>query len=165
MHPHTLSVLVENEFGVLARVAGMFAARGYNIDSLSVAPTHDPKYSHMTIVTSGSEEIIEQIKKQLYRLMDTIQVKDLTGSKFLQRETLLVKVNAYTVGEETINEKDLGVVIQDFQAKCLDESPRSKTFELTASPEQLAQFLEKLNPFGVIEVVRTGIIAMQKGDV
>ncbi len=164
MNKHIFSVLVENEFGVLARVAGMFAARGYNIDSLSVAPTLDPHFSHMTIVTSGSEEIIEQIKKQLYRLMDTIQVKDLTGSNFLQRETVLVKVNSHHVGEETTNEEALAQVVKNFKATCLDQSTRSQTFELTSNPEQIAKFLDALSTFGVIEVVSTGIIAMQKGE-
>lgn len=164
MNQRTLSVLVENEFGVLARVASMFAARGYNIDSLSVAPSIDPKYSLMTIVTHGSEEIIEQIQKQLYRLIDTIQVKDLSSYDCIERELVLVKVNAHSQGEETIDQKTLSLIAEKFSAKCIDQSARSKTFELCAEPKIIMDFLENLNCVGIIEVIRSGVVAIQKGD-
>jgi len=152
---HTISVLVENEFGVLARVSGMFAARGYNIDSLSVAPTLDPKVSHITLETSGSQEIVEQIIKQLNRLIDVIRVQDLTGSEFITRETILVKVK--------IHEKSRPEVVQVGElahAELVDADKKTVTFQLTGEKEKVEGFLKLLEPFGVAELVRTGTIAI-----
>ncbi len=155
---HTISVLVENEFGVLARVSGMFAARGYNIDSLSVAPTFDPKVSHMTIVTSGSEEIIEQIIKQLNRLIDVIRVQDLTGESFVNRQTILVKVkNSETVRNEILKMADL------FHAEVVDATPKSMVLQFTGENERVDSLLAMLQPYGILELVRTGNIAIQRG--
>ncbi len=157
-HKHTISVLVENEFGVLARVAGMFAARGYNIDSLSVAPTSDPRYSRMTILTSGSELIIEQILKQLNRLLDTVKVQDLTGESFISREMILVKVKSSTASESGVL-----TIAENYKAKVVDKSPESITLEYTGEHEKVNSLLSELLPFGVLEDVRTGAVAIQKG--
>lgn len=157
-HKHTISVLVENEFGVLARVSGMFAARGYNIDSLSVAPTTDPRYSRMTILTSGSELIIEQILKQLNRLLDTVKVQDLTGESFISREMVLVKV-------KTNPESSQGLlkIAENYGAKIVDQIPECITMEFSGEHETVNAFLAELKPFGVLEDVRTGAVAIQRG--
>jgi len=156
---HTISVLVQNEFGVLARVSGMFAARGYNIDSLSVAPTLDPMISHITMETSGSQEIVEQIIKQLNRLIDVVKVADLTGSQFITRETILVKVR--------IQEKNRAEVLKTgelFRCEVADAAKKSVTFQLTGEKEQVESFLKLVEPYGVVELVRTGTIAISRGE-
>lgn len=156
---HTISVLVQNEFGVLARVSGMFAARGYNIDSLSVAPTLDPMVSHITLETSGSQEIVEQIIKQLNRIIDVIRVQDLTGSQFITRETVLVKVK--------VNEKNRSDVLKEgdrHHAEPVEENKKSVTFQLTGDKETVESFLRGVEPFGVLELVRTGTIAIPRGE-
>jgi acetolactate synthase I/III small subunit len=158
MEKHTISVLVENEFGVLARVSGMFAARGYNIDSLSVAPTLDPKISVMTIVTSGSPEIIEQIIKQLNRLIDVIQVRDLTGENFVSRETILVKVK---ISDKT--RPDLLQLAELFRSEVADANKNCMALQFTGEKEKVESFLKLLEPFGVLELIRTGTIAIQRG--
>jgi acetolactate synthase-1/3 small subunit len=155
---HTISVLVENEFGVLARVSGMFAARGYNIDSLSVAPTLDPKVSHITLVTSGSEEIIEQITKQLNRLIDVIEVRDLTGENFVNRQTLLIKVKS---SEE--NRREVLKLVELFKGEVVDSNRNSVILQLTEENEKVESFLKMIEPFGVLELVRTGTIAIPRG--
>ena len=156
---HTISVLVQNEFGVLARVSGMFAARGYNIDSLSVAPTLDPMVSHITMETSGSQEIVEQIIKQLNRLIDVMRVADLTGSQFITRETILVRVK--------IQEKNRAEVLKTgelFRCEVADAGKKSVTFQLTGEKEQVESFLKLVEPYGVLELVRTGTIAISRGE-
>lgn len=155
---HTISVLVENEDGVLARVSGMFAARGYNIDSLSVAPTQDPRFSRMTLVTTGSELIIEQILKQLNRLMDTVKGQDFTGENFISREMLLVKVKANADSTPGILE-----IAKNYSAKVVDQSPEYVTLEFSHEHEKVSALLADLSPFGIIEDVRTGAIAIQRG--
>ena len=159
MEKHTISVLVENEFGVLARVSGMFAARGYNIDSLSVAPTLDPKVSIMTILTSGSPEIIEQIIKQLNRLIDVIKVQDLTGGNFITRETVLVKVKlSEKARPEILKTADL------FKSELVDANKHFLSFQFTGEKEKVESFLKLLEPFGILELIRTGAIAIQRGE-
>ena len=154
---HTIAVLVANKFGVLARVAGLFSGRGFNIDSLSVAETQDPQVSRMTIVTRGDDKIIEQITKQLNKLIDVIKVIDLTGEKFVERELALIKVLA---SKETRAEL-LGVV-DIFRCKVVDVSSRSYTIEVTGDQDKIDAITEILRPLGLKEIVRTGRVAIAR---
>ena len=155
---HTISVLVENEFGVLTRVAGLFSGRGFNIESLSVAPTLDPSISRMTIVTRGDEQILEQINKQLNKLIDTIKVIDFTGQDYVEREMALIKVNA----EEETRAEVLRIV-DIFRAKVVDVTPRSYTVEITGAPAKVDAIVELLRPMGVKELVRSGPVVLGRG--
>jgi acetolactate synthase I/III small subunit len=152
---HTVSVLVENHFGVLARVAGLFSARGFNIDSLAVGATHDPEVSRMTVIAHGDDRIVEQIMKQLRKLVDVIHVEDLTGNEIIERELVLVKI-----GANAKNRNDIMHVVNTFRAKIVDVSPESMTIEVTGSEGKIDAMLELLRPFDLREVVRTGQIAM-----
>jgi acetolactate synthase-1/3 small subunit len=154
---HTISVLVSNKFGVLARVAGLFSGRGFNIDSLSVAETHDPSASRMTIVTRGDDRIIEQITKQLNKLIDVIKVSDFTESPYVERELALIKVQ---VTKETRAEL-LGVV-DIFRCKVVDVSPKTYTIEATGDSQKLKAIIDILRPLGLRDVVRTGRIAVPR---
>ena len=156
---HTISVLVENEFGVLARVAGMFAGRGFNIDALSVAPTPDPRISRMTIITHGNALIIEQILKQLNRLIDVLKVVDVSSEDCVRRELMLAKVRA---NEKT--KAELTKLAADAGGRVVDSSdPRTLILEVLGEHGANEAFLKKLQPYEILEVVRTGNIAMQKG--
>ena len=155
---HTINVLVENEFGVLARVAGLFSGRGFNIESLSVAETLDPSISTMTIVTRGEDQILEQITKQLNKLVSVIKVTDLLGKEYVAREMVLVKVAAKTeTRAEILNIADI------FRGKVVDVSPKSYTIEVTGDVEKIKAFLELLKPMGIKEVARTGQVALVRG--
>jgi acetolactate synthase-1/3 small subunit len=154
---HTISVLVENKFGVLTRVAGLFSGRGYNIDSLNVAPTQDATASRMTIVTHGDDSTIEQIIKQLNKLPDVLKVLDFHGSEAVDRELVLVKV--------AVDSKSRAEVMQItdiFRAKIVDVQPRSLTIEITGNESKVEKFLELMNTFGVQELTRTGKIALPR---
>jgi len=155
---HTISVLVENEFGVLTRVAGLFSGRGFNIESLSVAPTLDPSLSRMTIVTGGDEQILEQITKQLNKLIDTIKVIDFTGQDYIEREMALIKV---TAEEET--RAEVLRIADIFRAKVVDVTPRSYTVEITGAPAKVDAIIELLRPMGIKEVVRSGPVVLGRG--
>jgi len=155
---HTISVLVENEFGVLTRVAGLFSGRGFNIESLSVATTLDPSISRMTIVTRGDEKILEQITKQLNKLIDTIKVIDFTGQDFVEREMALIKV---TAEEET--RAEVLRIVDIFRAKVIDVTPRSYTVEITGAPAKVDAIVELLRPMGVKELVRSGPVVLGRG--
>ncbi len=155
---HTISVLVENEFGVLTRVAGLFSGRGFNIESLSVAPTFDPSISRMTIVTRGDEQILEQITKQLNKLIDTIKVIDFTGQDYVEREMALIKV---TAEEET--RAEVLRIVDIFRAKVIDVTPRSYTVEITGAPAKVDAMVELLRPLGVKELVRSGPVVLGRG--
>ncbi len=156
---HTISVLVENRFGVLARVAGLFSGRGFNIESLTVAPTNSEGLSRMTIVTVGDEEIIEQITKHLNKLIDVVKVIDLTTEgNFVERELVLVKVSATAKGREEILR-----ITEIFRGKIIDVSSLSYSIEVTGNASKLNAFLEMLTPFGIKEVVRTGKVAISRG--
>jgi len=155
---HTISALVRNEFGVLSRVAGLFSARGFNIESLTVAETLDPKLSRMTIVTEGNDQIIEQILKQLRKLIDVIKVSDLTGKDFVERELALIKVNA----EEKTRAEVLRIV-DIFRSKVVDVTPKTFTIEVTGSEEKLQAMINLLKPMGIREIVRTGKVAIPRG--
>lgn len=154
---HTIAVLVENQFGVLTRVAGLFSARGFNIDSLAVGETDDPTVSRMTIVVNGDNRIVEQIMKQLDKLVDVIRVVDLSEGEMIDRELVLAKVaaDADTRGE-------IMQIVNTFRAKIVDVNPESLTVEVTGSEGKVDAMLELLRPFGLLEVVRTGTIALAR---
>lgn len=154
---HTISVLVANEFGVLSRISGLFSGRGFNIESLSVAETLDPEISRMTIVTRGDDKVIEQINKQLNKLINVIKVHDFTGEEHIERELALIKVSS----NQEIRAEILSIV-DIFRAKVVDVSPRSYTIEITGDEEKIGAITELLRPFGIKELVRTGRIAMAR---
>jgi len=155
---HTISVLVENKFGVLARIAGLFSARGFNIDSLAVGETEDPTVSRMTIVVNAEDErILEQIKKQLHKLIDVITVIDLTKKEFFERELVLVKVAA---GRE--NKSKLEKIVHKFNAEVLHSDKDSEILEAALKEEEVRDFLSVLKEFGIKQLVRTGKIAIPK---
>ena len=154
---HTISVLVENHFGVLAHVAGLFSARGFNIDSLAVGETEDPTVSRMTILARGDERVLEQIIKQLNKLIDVIKVQDLTSEENISRELVLVKVHATATSRS-----DILQIVNTFRAKVVDASPRALTIEVTGTEEKIEAMLELLRPFGVKELVRTGTVTLAR---
>lgn len=154
---HTIAVLVENHFGVLAHVAGLFSARGFNIDSLAVGETDDPTVSRMTIAAHGDDRVIEQIKKQLDKLIDVIKVEDLTDSDMIERELILVKVKATAP-----TRADIMQIVNTFRAKVVDVNPKSLTVEVTGNQSKIDAMLELLRPFGLREVARTGTIALAR---
>ncbi len=155
---HIISVLVENRFGVLARIAGLFSGRGYNIDSLTVAETDEPDVSRMTIVSTGDEQIIEQITKQLNKLIDVIKVSDLTGDQYVDRELTLVKVSA-----DGRSRSDIINIVEIFRAHIVDVTPTTLMIEATGDEEKLKAIIEMLRPYGIQEIIRTGKIAMLRG--
>jgi acetolactate synthase-1/3 small subunit len=154
---HTISILVDNEFGVLSRVSGLFSGRGFNIESLCVAETNDPDVSRMTIVTSGNDQIIEQIIKQLHKLINVIKVFDLTGTDHVEREMMLVKV-----ATDTNNRAEVLRIADIFRAKIVDVSPKYYTIETTGDEGKLDALMELLRPHGIKEVARTGKIALAR---
>ena len=156
---HTIAVLVENKFGVLSRVAGLFSARGYNIESLSVGETLDPTVSRMTIVVRGDAFIIEQVLKQLHKLIDVIKVTDLSEENHVEREMLLLKVNA-----EPTNRAEILRIGDIFRAKVVDVTSSTYTLEVTGEESKIEAIMELLRPFGIHEVVRTGKVAIARGS-
>jgi len=156
---HTISVLMNNHFGVLSRISGLFSGRGFNIESLNVAETSDPNISRMTVVTIGDKAKIEQITKQLNKLVDVIKVVDLTEESFVDRELVLIKMNA----EPRVREEMLRIV-ELFRARVVDVSSSTYTIEITGDEGKINSFLELLNPLGVKEVVRSGRIAIGRGN-
>jgi acetolactate synthase I/III small subunit len=155
---HTISVLVENRFGVLSRVAGLFSARGYNIESLSVGETLDPSVSRMTIVVTGDEFVIEQVMKQLHKLIDVIKVNDLTDDSHVERELVLIRVNA-----EPQHRAEILRTADIFRARVVDVTAVSFVLEATGDEGKLEALIELLRPMGIQEVVRTGKIAITRG--
>jgi len=156
---HIISLLMENEAGALSRVAGLFSARAYNIESLTVAPTEDETLSRMTIVTSGSDEIIEQIIKQLNKLIDVVKVLDLNDGRYIERELMLVKVKA--TGAYRDEMKRMSDI---FRGRIIDVADGSYTIELTGSGSKLDAFLEALDKSAILETVRTGASGIGRGD-
>lgn len=156
-HQHTISVLVENHFGVLTRVAGLFSARGFNIDSLAVGETEDAAVSRMTIVAKGDERVLEQIIKQLEKLIDVIKVVDITNADMIDRELVIVKVRT-TIETRT----DITQIVNTFRAKILDVKPDSMTVEVTGSESKIDAMIELLKPYKILETVRTGTIALSR---
>ena len=156
MKKFTLSVLVENKFGVLARVAGLFSARGFNINSLAVAETEDPSISRMTMVVEADEKTFEQIKKQLNKLIDVIKVIDFTKKDYLEKELVFVKVKS----DEKTRDKIMQTV-DGLDAKVVDKGEGTLTVEEIGDTKKINRTLEVLRPFGIIEIVRTGKVAIQ----
>jgi acetolactate synthase-1/3 small subunit len=155
---HIISILLENESGALSRVAGLFSARGYNIESLTVAPTEDPTLSRMTLVTVGSEEIVEQITKQLNKLVEVVKLLDLSEREHIEREMMMVKVKAEKAGREEV--KRLADI---FRAKIIDVTDVSYVVELTGSASKLDAFLRTLGEDLIVEVVRSGPSGIARG--
>ena len=154
---HTISVLVENKFGVLTRIAGLFSGRGYNIDTLNVGPTHDPNTSRMTIVTRGDDATLEQIVKQLNKLADVMKVLDFRDGEYVDRELVLIKV--------AVDSKTRAEVMQTtdiFRAKIVDVQPASLTIEITGDESKTDKFVQLMGTFGVLELIRTGKAALPR---
>ncbi len=154
---HVISILVENRFGVLARISGLFSARGFNIDSLAVGETEDPTISRMTIVVEGDERILEQITKQLHKLVDVIKVQDLTKEEYIDRELVLIKLKV-----TSRNRSEVIQIVDTFRAKIVDVNPETLTVEVTGDQSKIDAVMELLSPFGIREVVRTGRIALAR---
>lgn len=156
---HAISVLVENKSGVLARIANLFSARGYNIDSLAVGETEDPSISRMTIIVRGDERILEQIEKQLNKLVDVIRVSDFIETEHLERDLILVKVTA-----DKSTRSEIMQIVDIFRAKIVDVGANSVIIEMTGNEDKIKAFVEIIKPFGIKEMVRTGIVAMARGN-
>ena len=156
---HIISLLMENEAGALSRVAGLFSARGYNIESLSVAPTEDPTLSRMTLVTVGSDEVVEQVTKQLNKLIEVVKIIDLNDGNHIERELMLVKVRA--VGPDREEIKRLAEIFRD---SIIDVTDKSFTIELTGTSSKLDAFLEAIERSAVLETVRTGASGIGRGE-
>ncbi len=154
---HVLSVLVENEPGVLSRVAGLFSGRGFNVESLNVAPTLEPGVSHMTITTSGEDAIIEQIVKQLRKLVTVIKVVDFTSLSAVEREMLIVKVST-----DDSRRDEVMRIVDIFRCKVIDVSPVDITIEATGTHDKLQAMLSLLTKFGIKDIARTGVVAMRR---
>ncbi len=157
---HIISILLENESGALSRVSGLFSARGYNIESLSVAPTDDPTLSRMTVVTSGTDEIVEQITKQLNKLVEVVKLVDLTEGAHIEREMMLIKVGANTRGVC----EDVSRLVEIFRGRVLDVSDKTYTIELTGSVQKLDAFIAAIGSKQIIEVVRSGVTGICRGE-
>ncbi|NIP30039.1 MAG: acetolactate synthase small subunit [Candidatus Dadabacteria bacterium] len=156
---HTISILVDNESGVLSRIAGLFSARGFNIESLNVAPTHEPQTSRITLVTSGDDFIIQQIIKRFNNMVNVIKVIDMTEVAHVEREMILIKVEAKSDSRaEVLRIADI------FRAKVVDVTPKTFTFELTGNIEKISGFIELLSQFGIKEIARTGTVSMARGN-
>jgi acetolactate synthase-1/3 small subunit len=159
MSRHIISVLVENESGALSRIAGLFSARGYNIETLTVAPTEDASMSRMTIVTSGSEDVVEQITKQLNKLIEVVKVIDLSEAEHIERELMLIKVRA---GQK--EREDMKRMADIFRGRIIDVSDNTYTIELTGSGAKLDAFIKSLDQAAIIETVRTGASGIGRGN-
>ncbi|MBI4823565.1 MAG: acetolactate synthase small subunit [Nitrospirae bacterium] len=154
---HTISLLVENKFGVLSRVSGLFSGRGYNIESISVGETLDPLISQMTIVTSGDDQVIEQITKQLNKLIDVIKVADMTEFDHVEREMVLIKVSPRQEHKaEVLNLTEI------FRGRIVDSSQKTYTIEITGDEKKIEAFTELMKPFGIKDFVRTGKVAIMR---
>jgi len=156
---HTISILVENEFGVLTRIAGLFSGRGFNIESLTTAPTLDHSLSRVTVVTVGDDKILEQITKQLNKLINTIKVIDFTGEDFVAREIALIKVTA-----ESEHRAEILRMVDIFRANVVDVGSRSYTIEATGNSSKIDALIELLRPMGIKELVRSGPVAIGRGS-
>ena len=156
---HIISILLENEAGALSRVAGLFSARGYNIETLTVAPTEDQSLSRLTIVTRGSDEVIEQITKQLNKLIDVVKVVDLSEAAHIERELMLIKVRATGKGREEIKR-----MADIFRGRIIDVTDSSYVIELTGSGSKLDAFIQAIDVDLILETVRTGVSGIGRGD-
>jgi len=155
---HIISALVENHFGVLSRISSLFSARGFNIDSLVVGETHDPSISRMTIVVSGDDRIMQQVYKQLNKLIDVIKVIDITQEEHVERELLLIKV-----GHNSKTRPEIIQVVEIFKGKIVDYNSKTLTIEAVGTADKIIAFIDIMRPFGIKEVARTGRIALTRG--
>ena len=155
---HTISVLVENKFGVLARVAGLFSGRGYNISSLTVHETEDPRFSKMTIVTTGDAAILEQIDKQLSKLIDVIRVENLTGSHFIEREMALIKIKTPTREDRS----QLMQLVEIFAGTIVSVSREEIGVEIAGKSDRIDNFIELVRDFGIVKMARSGRVAIAR---
>jgi acetolactate synthase-1/3 small subunit len=155
---HIITVLVENQFGVLARIAGLFSSRGFNIDSLTVAATHDETISRMTIVVTGDDRVLEQVTKQLNKLVDVIRVQDMTKERCVDRELVLVKI-----GCTQKTRAEIVQIVEIFKAKILDFNLKTITVEIVGTADRIAAFLDLMQTYGIRELARTGRIALARG--
>lgn len=157
---HTLAVIVENRPGVLTRVTTLFRRRGYNIESLAVGETENPSISRITIVVMGDEKVLEQVTKQLYKLIDVIKIVDITDKRSVERELVMIKVRAdVNVRAEIVQ------IVDIFRARIVDIGRTSLIIEVTGDSGKIDAIVESLKPFGIIELVRTGIVAMVRGEI
>jgi acetolactate synthase I/III small subunit len=154
---HTLSVLVENKFGALTRISGLFSGRGFNIDTLNVAPTQDPTQSRMTIVVKGDDAVLEQVTKQLNKLVDVIKVQDFRDGEYVDRELVLIKV-----GVDSKSRAEVMQICDIFRAKIVDVGHKTLTVEITGNESKISAFLELMEPFGIRDITRTGRVAMPR---
>ena len=156
---HVISVLMENESGALSRVVGLFSARGYNIDTLTVAPTEDSTLSRLTLITTGSDEVIEQITKHLNRLIEVVKVVDLSEGPHIERELMLIKVRA--VGKER---EEMKRMVDIFRGRIIDVTDKSYTIELTGDQDKVQAFIDALDRSAILETVRTGVSGIGRGE-
>jgi len=159
MKRHTLSALVENKSGVLARVAGLFSARGFNIDSLTVGETEDPQFSRMTIVLSGDDAVLEQVRKQLEKLINVVKVQELGGMPVVERDLMLVRVSAPPAKRNQVLE-----IVHVFRARVVDVGQSEMIIEAVGSEDKIEALLDLLRPYGIVEVARTGVVALARSD-
>ena len=157
---HTISILLENEPGALSRVSGLFSARGYNIESLTVAPTEDPSMSRMTLVTRGPDEVIEQITKQLNKLVDVIKLLDLTEGTHIERELMMVKISVPTPNQR----EEIKRLVDIFRGQIIDVNDTNYTIEMTGPGDKLDAFLKAIDTDMIIEVVRSGVLGIARGN-
>lgn len=157
---HTISILLENEAGALSRVAGLFSARGYNIESLTVAPTEDPSVSRMTLVTRGSDNVIEQITKQLNKLVDVIKLIDLSEGLHIERELMLVKVKVPAASQR----EEIKRLVDIFRGRIIDVAEANYTIEMTGTGDKLDAFIKAIEPSLIVEVVRSGVSGIARGS-
>jgi acetolactate synthase-1/3 small subunit len=157
---HIISILLENESGALSRVAGLFSARGYNIESLTVAPTEDATLSRLTLVTRGSDDIIEQITKQLNKLVDVVKLIELTDGSHIEREMLLIKVRANGTGTR----EEVKRLVDIFRGRIIDVTDTTYVIELTGTGDKLDAFIQAVDQAGIVEVVRSGVTGIGRGD-
>ena len=157
---HTISILLENEAGALSRVSGLFSARGYNIESLTVAPTEEPSVSRMTLVTRGSEDVIEQITKQLNKLIEVIKLNDLTVGKHIERELMMAKINVPTAKDKD----ELKRLVDIFRGRIVDVDEANYTIEMTGPGDKLDAFIKVVNSGHIVEVVRSGVLGIARGS-
>ena len=156
---HTISVLVENKFGVLTRIAGMFSGRGFNIDSLNVAPTQDPSMSRMTLVVRGNDRVLDQVVKQLNKLVDVIEIQDFRENEYVDRELILLRVNV-----DSHTRPEVMQICDIFRAKIVDVQPKSLTVEITGNESKVEKFILLMEPFGISDLTRTGRVALARKE-
>ena len=154
---HTISVLVENKFGVLTRIAGMFSGRGFNIDSLNVAPTQDPSMSRMTLVVRGDDRVLDQVVKQLNKLIDVIEIQDFRENEYVDRELILMRVNV-----DSHSRPEVMQICDIFRAKIIDVQHKNVSIEVTGNESKISKFIFLMEPFGIADLTRTGKVALSR---